>query len=158
MGPIGPWVLTTHKSLHGINLHAMPKGPIPHLCFPNMGRKALGSLSINFVSSILGKILHSWDLSWPFTTIKAPSLLIPKAHKKSLTLTLLSSWWLFFHWLNLRRVFGQHPIGALCWFLVFLFLGHPIGALVDSQLNDNFCASSLFKYRYVLYWTHPIVS
>ena len=118
-----------------------------HFCLPNLGRKALGSLSINSVSSIQGKILCSWDLGCSSATIKALSLLIPKVHRKSLTLTLLSSWWSFLHWLNLQRVFGRHPTNALYEFLVFLFLKYPIGALVDNQLTNDFCASSLSMQR-----------
>ena len=63
-----------------------------HLCLPNMRRKALGSLSINSISSTQGKILCSWDLGCSFATKKAPSLLIPKVRRKFLALTLLSSW------------------------------------------------------------------
>ena len=79
------------------------------LCLPNMRRKALGSLSINSISSTQGKILCLWDLGCSFAIIKAPSLLIPKVYRKFLALTLLSSWWSFLHWLNLQRVFGQPP-------------------------------------------------
>ena len=71
------------------------------LCLPNMRRKAPGSLSINSISSTQGKILCSWDLGCSSTTIRAPSLLIPKVCKIFLALTLLSSWWSFLHWLNL---------------------------------------------------------
>ena len=34
-------MLTTHKFLYENNLHVMLKDPVPHLCLPNMGRKAL---------------------------------------------------------------------------------------------------------------------
>ena len=88
------------------------------LCLQNMRRKALGSLSINSISSTQGKILCSWDLGCSSTTIKAPSLLIPKVCRNFLALTLLSSWWSFLDWLNLQRVFGQLPpvLSMSSWF------------------------------------------
>ena len=135
---VDPWAPQALVCLQLINPYMeitcmlRPQTLFTRLCLPRIGRKALGFLSINFISSTQGKILCSWDLSRSSTTIKAPSLLVPKVCRKSLALILLSSWWSFLHWHNFQRVFGWHPTSALYEFLVSLFLRYPIGVLVDN--------------------------
>ena len=77
-----------------------------------------------------------------YTTIKTQKPSQIKVREFSLALALLSSWRFFHHWLNLQRVFGRYPIGALWSVLFFCSSGAPIGTCVDEQLIDNFCASS----------------
>ena len=62
-------VFSTHASLYGINLHTMSKDLSTYSYPPNMGTNALRSQNINSISSLQGKILHSWDLGQPYTTI-----------------------------------------------------------------------------------------
>ena len=69
LGPTNLCMFSIHKSLHVNNLHTMPKDPIPRLCLPNRGSRAMSPQSINSVSSIQGKIIYSWDLGQPSATI-----------------------------------------------------------------------------------------
>ena len=59
----------THASLYGKNSHITPKDPSTYLYPPSMGSRALRSQNINSVSFIQRKIICSWDLSQPYTTI-----------------------------------------------------------------------------------------
>ena len=72
---------------------------------PSMGRKALRSWNINSISSLQGKILRSWDFGKFYIATVSSS---PRYVKNFLTLTLLSYWRFFYHWLNLRRVCGWY--------------------------------------------------
>ena len=143
LGPINLCMFSTHKPLHGNNLHTTPKNPIPRLCLPNMGSEALISWNINSVYFIQCKILRS---SIHGILISLPPLYKHQASsylryaKIHLGLVSLSYLRFFHHWLNLQRVFGRHPIGALC-----RFFRYPINACLDDQLIDHFCASSGLK-------------
>ena len=147
-------VFPTHASLYGKNLHTMPKNPSTYLYPSSMGSRTLRSRNINSISFIQGKILCLWGLGQPYTTIQAPSLLFssPRYIKTSLALILLSYWRFFYHWLNFRRVFGQHPIGALCRFFTLLFFRYSIGMRVDDQLTGNFFPSSIYIYIKTKNW------
>ena len=59
----------THASLYGKNLHTTLKDPFTYSYPPSMGSRALRSRNINFISFIQKKILCSWDLGQPYTTI-----------------------------------------------------------------------------------------
>jgi len=62
-------VFPTHASLYGKNLHTMPKDPSTYSYPSSMGSRALRSWNINSISFIQKKILCSWDLGQPYTTI-----------------------------------------------------------------------------------------
>ena len=62
-------VFPTYASLSGKNLHTMPKDPSTYLYPPSMGSRALRSRNINSIYFIQKKILCSWDLVQPYTTI-----------------------------------------------------------------------------------------
>ena len=95
------------------------------------------------VFSLQGNSLVLRDLSQLSTTIEAINLTLLEVREFSLTIALLSSWRFFYHWLNLRRVFGRYSIGSLWLVLPFCSSSTPIGMCLDDQLIDDFCASSV---------------
>ena len=106
--------------------------------------KTLRSRSLNFTISSTRKVpifkgsqlaLHHYKKTKTRTSLRYVKIL--------LVLVSLSSWRFFNHKLNHRRVFGQHPIGALCWFFVLLFFIFSIGAWKHYQLTNDFCESSI---------------
>ena len=139
LGPTNIYVFLTHVSLHGNNLHTASKDLTKRLYLSYMGREALRSRNLKLQIFSTRKALAFMESLSSYTPLYKHQTSLSLRYVKFLqTLTSLSSERFFYHWLNIRRVFGRHPIGVLCRFFILFVLQVPYHCMFGRSTHWRF--------------------